>query len=291
MAAFEVHHPKQGPHETPLPLLANSPHAGRHYLTSFLESSRLDKHEIRRSEDAYLDLLLDDIHRFGLTYMKANFPRAYLDLNREPYELDPKMFEGKLPNYINSRSLRVAGGLGTIARIASEGREIYRQRLPAAEALHRVESLYKPYHRQLRTCLGDIQRQFGYAILFDWHSMPSIPNSKEANAKRPDFVIGDRFGSSCAGRLSDLVVSLLRNKGYTVAQNKPYAGGFITEHYGRREKGLHAIQIEINRALYMDEQSIRPHNGIVELKYNVNCVLLELAQQISWGEGSQIAAE
>ena len=235
------------------PLLFNSPHSGRVYPRSFLEESRLDALTLRRSEDAFVDLLLAEVAASGTAMMSAHFPRAYLDVNREPYELDPRMFEGRLPNYANTRSLRVAGGLGTLARVVSESHEIYARRLPVDEALRRIEQLYKPYHRTLRRLLGRIHREFGVALLVDCHSMPSCGLARDERP-RADIVLGDRYGTSCSPLIMDRADDALRALGYSVGRNKPYAGGFITEHYGNPASGLHTIQIELNRAIYMDER-------------------------------------
>ena len=247
--AFDVVEPA----EVSAPLLFNSPHSGRVYPDSFLAASRLDPLALRRSEDAFVDLLLEGLARSGTTVMSARFPRAWLDVNREPYELDPRMFEGRLPNFANTRSLRVAGGLGTIARLVGESQEIYARRLPVEEAMRRIETFYKPYHRTLRRLLTQMHHGFGVAVLVDCHSMPSSGLSRDERP-RADIVLGDRYGTSCSAAVADCADSVLRGLGYRIARNKPYAGGFITEHYGNPGAGFHAIQIEINRALYMDER-------------------------------------
>ena len=253
------------PGEQRLPFVFNSPHSGSQYPRSFLESSRLDEHAIRRSEDAFVDSLFKHVVPFGSPLLRAHFPRAYLDVNREPYELDPKMFDGRLPPYANVRSIRVAGGLGTLARIVSDSHEIYRHRLPVTEALMRIEGIYKPYHSALRRLLAQTHVTFGYAVLIDCHSMPSTIRCQNSES-RPDFILGDRFGTSCSLELTEYAASILSGMGYTVSRNKPYAGGFITEHYGRPERGLHALQIEINRGLYMDEATHKPHHGFANLQ-------------------------
>ena len=240
------------PAEQRVPFVFNSPHSGRYYPLSFLDASRLDSNAIRRSEDAFVDELFEPVMRLGAPLLRARFPRAFLDVNREPYELDPKMYEDRLPSYANIRSLRVAGGLGTIARVVGEHQEIYRSRIPVSEALERIETLYKPYHQTLRRLLAQTHVAFGYAVLIDCHSMPSAVRGADAG-QRPDFILGDRYGTSCTVGLIDAATEILTGLGYRVSRNKPYAGGFITEHYGRPLKGLHALQIEINRGLYMDE--------------------------------------
>jgi N-formylglutamate amidohydrolase len=238
-----------------LPLVLNSPHSGSCYPGAFLAASRLDEKAIRRSEDTFVDELITPAAALGCPLLKANFPRAWLDVNREPYELDPKMFVGSLPTYANIRSVRVAGGLGTIARIVSESEEIYAQPLDVADALDRIERIYKPYHRVLRQLVLDTRTEFGVAVLIDCHSMPSTVRGMHGRA-RPDIVLGDRYGSSCAPELTDFAARVLTGLGYTVSRNKPYAGGFITEHYGQPGRGLHAMQIEFNRSLYMDERAL-----------------------------------
>lgn len=263
------------PADQRLPFIFNSPHSGCQYPRSFLAASRLDEKMIRRSEDAFVDQLFSQVVPLGAPLLRAHFPRAYLDVNREPYELDPKMFDGRLPAFANSRSLRVAGGLGTIARIVSDNHEIYRHRLPVEEALWRIEALYKPYHATLRRLLAQTHVTFGHAILIDCHSMPSIVRNSNSET-RPDFILGDRYGTSCAPELVDFAANILRDLGYRVSRNAPYAGGFITEHYGRPGRNLHTLQIEINRGLYMDEENHRPNNHFLQLQSDISAFAREL---------------
>ncbi len=271
LPAFEV----LCPADQRVPFVFNSPHSGRQYSQHFLASSRLNESSIRRSEDAFVDDLFAHVVPLGAPLLRAHFPRAYLDVNREPYELDPKMFDGRLPTYANVRSIRVAGGLGTVARIVSENHEIYRHRLPVEEALGRIEEIYKPYHSTLRRLLAQTHVTFGYAVLIDCHSMPSSVKCQTTDS-RPDFILGDRYGTSCNGELTEYACTILRNMGYSVSRNKPYAGGFITEHYGRPASGLHALQIEINRGLYMDEGSHEPSAGFEDLFQNLGEFAKEL---------------
>jgi N-formylglutamate amidohydrolase len=235
------------------PVLFNSPHSGSVYPRAFLEVCRLDIPTLRRSEDSFVDELMAGVVRQGYPLMHAHFPRCFVDVNREPYELDPRMFEGRLPSFANTRSMRVAGGLGTIARVVGDAQEIYGRRIPIDDALQRIESLYKPYHRTLRRLFSRVHRDFGAAVLIDCHSMPSTAGQRD-DRPRPEFVLGDRYGTSCVPVVAETVEETLRGLGYTVSRNKPYAGGFITEHYGNPAAGLHALQLEINRALYMDER-------------------------------------
>ena len=267
------------PVQQAIPFVFNAPHAGAIYPAAFLASSRLDALVLRRSEDAFVDELVEPLVALGAPLMTARFPRAYLDVNREPYELDPRMFEGRLPPFANTRSMRVAGGLGTIPRIVADGQEIYRTRLPVDEALRRIEWLYKPYHRALRTLVTRTARSFGHAVLIDCHSMPSSSISRE-DAAKADIVLGDRYGTSCAGILTDLVDVALRSRGYSVVRNKPYAGGFITEHYGEPALGRHALQIEINRSLYMDERSMAKKPGFARLTADLREVFALVTREI-----------
>lgn len=237
------------------PFVFNSPHSGRIYPEAFLASSRLDALSIRASEDHYVDQFFSGVSHFGVPFLKANFPRSWLDVNREPYELDPKMFDGELPAYVNQNSIRVAGGLGTIPKIVAEKKEIYSHRLPVDESLERIEFVYRPYHEILRKLIAKTHAQFGYAFLIDCHSMPSNTDQGRTGV-RPDFIIGDRYGTSADSCLTQIALLLLNNMGYHAISNKPYAGGFITEHYGRPRKNLHALQIEINRGLYINEQTL-----------------------------------
>ena len=279
------------PQRQTVPFVFNAPHAGAVYPASFLASSRLDALALRRSEDAFVDELIAPLAELGAPLMTACFPRAYLDLNREPYELDPRMFEGRLPPFANTRSMRVAGGLDTIPRIVADGQEIYRGRLPVDQALRRIEWLYKPYHRALRQLVSRTARGFGYAVLIDCHSMPSASIAREETCKA-DIVLGDRYGTSCAGVLTDLVEATLRARGYSVVRNKPYAGGFITEHYGQPALGRHGLQIEVNRALYMEERTLAPGPGFEALRQDLGQAFAVVMQEIEGDLGPrQIEAE
>jgi N-formylglutamate amidohydrolase len=246
---FEIREPE----EIRGPVLFNSPHSGRVYPRDFLIASRLDLVTLRRSEDSFVDDLVAGVVRRGYPLMLAHFPRCYVDVNREPYELDPRMFEGRLPSFANTRSMRVAGGLGTVARVAGDAQEIYDRRLSVDDALRRIETLYKPYHRALRRLFTRIHRDFGAAMLIDCHSMPSAAGPRDERP-RGDIVLGDRYGTSCVAAVAETAEATLKGLGYSVSRNKPYAGGFITEHYGNPATGLHSLQLEVNRALYMDER-------------------------------------
>jgi N-formylglutamate amidohydrolase len=275
------------------PVVLNSPHSGRIYPARFVQSSRLDPLTLRRSEDAFVDDLFRPCVELGFPLMLAHFPRAYLDVNREPYELDPRMFEGRLPAFANTRSLRVAGGLGTIPRIVGEAHEIYAKRLPVDEAARRIDDLYKPYHSRLQQLVRLAGRRFGISILIDCHSMPSSAHhgAREERTKA-DFVIGDRYGTSCAHDLVDAAEYELRRAGYAVQRNKPYAGGYITENYGNPGSGNHALQIEINRALYMDERLIVAAPHLAEVSRHLAGMVEAVNTAALAGRGSdRLAAE
>lgn len=246
------------------PVVICSPHSGRLYPPRFLAMTRLDPHMLRRSEDAYVDLLAAGASRQGAPLIHAVFPRAFLDVNREPYELDPRMFETRLPGYVNARSARVAAGLGTVPRVVADGHEIYAVRLPAREALDRIEQLHKPFHAALRGLTDRARRQHDVAVLLDLHSMPSASAGPVAQGAA-DIILGDRFGSSCGGWLIDAVEARLTALRFRVVRNRPYAGGFITECYGAPGAGLHTLQIEIARSLYMDERRLALHEGFARI--------------------------
>lgn len=273
--AFELHEPE----EQVIPFVFCSPHSGRDYPADFMAATRLSASAVRRSEDLYVDRLFDFVPELGAPLLQARFPRAFLDVNREPYELDPRMFREPLPRFANSTSLRVVGGLGTIPRIVSENEEIYHGRIPLAEGLDRIETIYKPFHDALEAALRRTLDRFGIAILVDCHSMPSSVRALPGG-RRPDLVLGDRFGTSAAGRLVAIAAGRIMQLGYEVTRNKPYAGGFITERYGRPSVGLHALQIEINRGLYADESTFQPHAGFDGLRERMRAFVAGFAADV-----------
>ena len=258
------------------PLVFNSPHSGSIYPQAFLSQSKLDALTLRRSEDAFVDELFLPCVSLGAPLLRANFPRAYLDLNREPYELDPQMFAGKLPEFVNMRSLRVAVGLGTIPRVVADAQPIYRNPVRVEDALERIDALYHPFHTQLRRLLERAHDRFGVAVLIDCHSMPS----NQADAGGVDVVLGDRYGSSAGLGIVDRLEQSLRAQGYRVRRNKPYAGGFIPEHFGAPARGFHAVQIEIARALYMDERRIAKLDGWKEARDHLFAAARDLVAKL-----------
>ena len=244
------------------PVVFASPHSGRDYTPAFIEQSSLSATALRRSEDAFVDRLFRRAPEFGAPLIRANFPRAYVDANREAYELDPRMFQGPPPDHVVTRSPRIAAGLGTIARVVANGEEIYAGRLTFAEARQRIEATHRPYHRALKGLIEETCNTFGGCLLIDCHSMPSNvlgPGGGGRNANLlGDIILGDCHGTAAAPAMTALAEHLLKEVDFSVTRNRPYAGGYTTRHYGRPRTGVHVLQIEINRALYLDEAAIAP---------------------------------
>ncbi len=273
-----------------VPLVFSSPHSGRIYPTTLLDATRLTLQQLRRSEDFAIDELFAPVVGLGAPLLAARFPRVYVDVNREPYELDPSLFHDRVPEFANTRSLRVVGGLGTIARVVGDSEEIYRERMPISAALERIERLHKPYHRTLNDLLTRSVEAFGYGVLIDCHSMPSGA-AAERPAGRPDIVIGDRFGTSCDPMIVRFLRSELSALGYDVALNRPYAGGYITEHFGQPRRSVHALQIEIGRSLYMDEQRIAKSGNFASVQQSLVNALARLIDWLPGRSSQRLAAE
>ena len=269
------------PAEQTAPVVFASPHSGRDYPPEFIAASRLNVVSLRGSEDAFIDEIFASAPDFGAPLLCARFPRAYVDANREAFELDPAMFTDPLPDYVNTRSPRIAAGLGTIARVVTDGEDIYHEPLRFEDALGRIEALYRPYHKALQGLLQATQERFGGCLLVDCHSMPSGQLAPELGAgdgnKPADMVLGDCFGTSSAPAVTDIAKAALEASGFTVALNKPYAGGFTTRHYGRPREGVHVLQVEINRALYMDEKLVRRGPELPDLKCRLGPLMRVLA--------------
>src|SRR5580704_19316675 len=247
-----------------VPLVLSSPHSGAEYPSDLLAASRLDPVTLRRSEDSFVDALFGAAPELGAPLLAARFPRAYLDVNREPWELDPAMFSDTLPSFVNARSPRVRMGLGTIARVVASGEEIYARKLCFAEAKQRVDALYYPYHRALGSLIEETEDAFGGCLVVDCHSMPSAA-CLSGGTEAADFALGDCHGTSCAPEIIEAARCFLAERDFTVALNAPYSGGFTTGHYGCPGRRRHALQIEINRGLYMDERNYRRKPGFSRL--------------------------
>ncbi|MCW3476095.1 N-formylglutamate amidohydrolase [Limobrevibacterium gyesilva] len=257
-----------------VPIVFASPHSGRTYPPAFVAAARLDRLRLRRSEDSFVDELFAAAPQYGAPLLAATFPRAFCDPNREPWELDPAMFEEQLPPWVNTSSARVGAGLGTIAKVVASGETIYRGKLRFADAETRVRSLWQPYHETLRGVIEATRTQFGACLLLDCHSMPG-----GSMAPRPaaDFVLGDAHGTTCAAPAVRLIEETLIGLGFSVRRNDPYAGGYITRHYGRPREGVHALQIEINRSLYMDEARIERLPGFAAMRERITALIATLA--------------
>jgi N-formylglutamate deformylase len=247
-----------------LPLVLASPHSGRCYPPDFVATARLDKATLRRSEDSYVDEIFASAPSLGATLIAAHFPRAYCDVNREAWELDPAMFEDALPPWVNTTSPRVGAGLGTIARVVANGEAIYGIRLRFAEAQKRVATCWQPYHDALAQLVNDTRARHGFCILIDCHSMPA--SATQGRRPSPDIVLGDAHGTSCAPALIRGVERFFTAEGHLVRRNDPYAGGFVTRHYGKPANQVHALQIELARGLYMYESSLEKRPGFSRLQ-------------------------
>jgi N-formylglutamate amidohydrolase len=279
----EISHEIISPERQTVPLVFASPHSGSDYPADFLAASRLDPVSLRRSEDSFVDELFSAAPKLGAPLIRALFPRAYVDPNREPFELDQSMFADRLPAYANTGSPRVAVGLGTIARVVANGADIYRGKLTAAEGLARIRRHYWPYHRSLQALVEQTRTAFGCCLLVDCHSMPSVggPMDRDPGRNRMDFVLGDCHGTACAPAVTDAVERSLCDLGYRVARNAPYAGGFVTRHYGKPKAGTHCLQIEINRDLYMDETRIARGPGMSRLARDLQSMIAMLTD-LNW---------
>jgi len=265
-----------------------SPHSGRAYPWGFIRSSQLDEVTIRSSEDAFIDQLFEAAPSYGAPLLVALAPRAYVDLNRSEDELDPALILGLQKRRQNPR---VAAGLGVIPRVVANGREIRSGKITLAEARTRMNVFYHPYHQTLRALMDESHAAFGKAILFDCHSMPhaALTATSYAFERKPEIVLGDRFGASCAPEIIDAAARLFEAAGLRVSRNLPFAGAYVTQTYGKPEKGMHALQIEIDRALYMDEQTIQPSRDFGAFRQLIGDVVGHLA---NLGRGEiKLAAE
>ncbi|MGD0189899.1 MAG: N-formylglutamate amidohydrolase [Rhizomicrobium sp.] len=258
------------PDRQAIPFVFASPHSGRDYPLSFVRSSRLSPLNLRRSEDAFVDELFADALDVGAPLIAVQFPRAFLDVNRGPTELDAAMFDGPLEMPVDASSPRVTAGLGVIPRIVRDGAEIYRGKLRAREAEERLALFYHPYHAALGQLVHKTYERFGAAVLIDCHSMPSA-------AAAPDIVIGDRYGLAAAPLITRCAERAFEAQGFRVARNLPYAGGYTTQLHGRPARGVHALQIEINRGLYLDEERVAKTPNFVEIESRIATALREIA--------------
>ena len=266
-----------------------SPHSGRAYPSRFLRASILDRDTIRTSEDAFVDQLLDCVPGFGAPLLAAAAPRAFVDLNRASDELDPALIEGVK---LNNHSPRISSGLGVIPRVVAGGKAIYRGKIPLAEAEARIALHWQPYHELLQELVQGSLSQFGEAVLVDMHSMPheAMDSIASTGVKRPEIVLGDRYGTSASALVVDRIEAAFASAGLRVLRNAPFAGAYITQTYGRPSRGLHAVQVEMDRALYMNERTIRPNGNFLGFKKLLAGILEEIAA-IGRDKAMRLAAE
>ncbi|GAA3856611.1 N-formylglutamate amidohydrolase [Celeribacter arenosi] len=258
------------------PVVFSSPHSGARYPDMFVRRSVLSATVLRSSEDAHVDALFDAVPQFGAHLLSAVFPRAWVDLNRRQDEFDPALIEGAPRGVLNPR---VASGLGVIPRVVSGGRAIYRGKISRQEAQSRIEAVWRPYHARLDALLGQTRVRFGEAILVDCHSMPreAVANVRTKSGRRPEIVVGDRYGASAANEYVTQIEVAFRRQGFEVARNTPFAGAYIAQHYGRPMDGQHAVQVEIDRALYMNEVTLERSVHFNAVAEAISAAAMEIA--------------
>lgn len=284
-AAYHIAHPVR----RTTGVVFASPHSGRDYPRSFLRRTTLNERSIRSSEDAFVDQLFDSAPLYGAPLIVAGAPRAFVDLNRSAEELDPALIDG-VPKA--GHNPRVASGLGVIPRVVANGQAIYPGKIPLAEAQRRIDCYWHPYHEALKGQLDQAHLMFGQSILIDCHSMPheAMDSIARSGLRRPEVVLGDRFGAAADEGIVDRVEAVFADAGLVVARNTPFAGAYMTQHYGRPGRGRHAVQIEIDRALYMNEQMIRPNGNFTSFKHLLEVVIAEISE-IGRSQEQPLAAE
>jgi N-formylglutamate amidohydrolase len=263
-----------------MPVVFASPHSGRTYPQDLMAASRLGLMSLRRSEDAFVDEIFSGAAHAGAPLLCASYARAYVDLNRDPLEIDPDMFVDAPPSR-TAASPRVQAGLGAIPRVAGDGEAIYRRKLSFAEAERRLAAIHRPYHATLAQIAAETHQQFGMAVVIDCHSMPSCARG----ASPADIVLGDRFGAACSPALTAFVERFLVERGYRVARNAPFAGGHTTQLHGHPHRARHALQIEINRGLYMQERSLTLSAGFARVQAD----MARLAQALGAADLAKLA--
>jgi len=251
------------------PVIISIPHSGSKYSKDFIESTQLDKKELKFSEDSYVDDLLIRVLQKKINFIKANFPRSYVDVNRHPFEIDPLMISSRIPNFKNSNSIKVKSGIGVIPRVSVYGNEIYNYSLTRKEIVRRLLLYYFPYHKKLKFMINYLKKEYNNILVLDFHSMPSY-----SLVKNKDIILGNNHNLSCNKGINALVKYYFQSYKYSVDENIPYAGGYITKSLGKPDKGINVIQIEINRFLYMNEKSL------LKKKNNINLLAIDLSRII-----------
>jgi N-formylglutamate amidohydrolase len=275
------------PSRQKFPVVISSPHSGRCYSPEFQQMARVSVAGLERSEDRFVDLLVCEIVDLGIPVLAANFPRSYVDLNRSPTDLDSQLISG-ISRIFSQKTIteRMRQGLGVVPRIAGSGAEIYDQLLPMAEVRRRLLCCYFPYHKMLRGLLSATRERFGFAVLIDFHSMPSKAVDKGSSIAHT-VVLGDAFGKSALSNVVDEAAVIFSDLGYRVLRNKPYAGGFITQHYGQPGEGVSVLQIEISRAAYMDEQTLKPRRNFDRVKADVSLFVSTFADRLTLEQAAE----
>ncbi|WP_170763458.1 N-formylglutamate amidohydrolase [Ruegeria lacuscaerulensis] len=255
----------------------SSPHSGRNYPDALLNRTVLSQNVIRSSEDAFVDQLFSAAAEFGAPMISATMPRAFIDLNRSAEELDPALIQGARRHGHNPR---VASGLGVIPRVVANGRAIYRGKLTMDEARLRIDTCWRPYHARIKSLLAESHDAFGQSILIDCHSMPheAVAMASNAKSRRPEVVLGDRFGASASAEIVDQIESAFVSAGLSVARNAPFAGAYVAQTYGRPGRQQHAVQVEIDRSLYMDEAQIEPNDNFSAFQEILREVIQDIAR-------------
>lgn len=262
------------------PVVVSVPHAGRSYDAETLSRAAVPLETLYRLEDRFADLLAHDLIAMGHAVIIARQPRALIDLNRHEWEFDPDMI-ARLPREAVVRgSAKVRAGLGLVPRRLGGRTPLWRSALPWSELQERIARLHRPYHEALGQMLKRAKSQFGSALLIDLHSMPPLLPSF-AGGKPAEAVVGDLFGRSASTRISALAADMLRSRGLEVAHNHPYSGGHLLERHGRPDSGVHAIQIELSRALYLDAALLQPGEGVQKMRKVVTELVGLMAEELA----------
>jgi len=273
---------RHGPAVPAFPVVIAVPHAGRHYSSSLIADLALPLSRVQQLEDRHADLLASPAVAQGATAFIAGHARAWIDLNRDPREIDPGMIEGVPPVGL-IHSSRARNGLGLVPRNIGGGPSLWRRKFLSDELKRRIAEFHEPYHSAIAEALAAARAHFGIAILLDCHSMPPIRQSNR-DILPPAIVIGDRFGRSADGVFGDMVENIARNAGFPYARNTPYAGGYGLDRHGNPRRGIHALQIEIDRSRYLDPRLDGVGSGLPEaqaLFAQIFRALCEDAQAIS----------
>lgn len=250
-----------------------SPHSGTVYPAAMRADPALPDASLRSAEDALVDRLVAAGADLGATVLLGRMGRAWVDLNRDPADLDPALIDGATDGAVSART---AAGYGVIPRLTGDGRPLYDRRLTLEEATGRIAGTHAPYHAALAEAMHAAHARHGEAVLVDWHSMPARATQGSSGARGPDVVLGDRHGASCSADLTRRLRRAFEALGWRVALNQPYAGGWTTQRWGRPSEGFHAVQIELNRALYFDEAGRVPGAGWSRTEKGVARVMADL---------------